>query len=69
MDIRMPSTSGMELYNNIIAKHPEFVGKFIFVIGDTSDQNTRAFLEQNNLSYIAKPFDRETLTKKVNDIL
>jgi DNA-binding response OmpR family regulator len=65
----MPGMSGMELYNNIIAKHPELSGKFIFITGDTSDQTTRAFLEQNNLPYINKPFDRNALIRKVNSLL
>jgi PAS domain S-box-containing protein len=66
MDIRMPGMSGMELYGKITEKHPELADKFIFITGDTSDTTTRAFLEQNKLSYITKPFDRETLLKKVN---
>jgi PAS domain S-box-containing protein len=69
MDIRMPGMSGPELYNNIIVKHPKLSSKCIFLTGDTSDSNTRDFLEQNGLPYITKPFDRETLTQRVNDIL
>ena len=65
-DIRMPGMGGIELYSSIKEKHPGLASKVIFITGDTSDQNTRDFLEQNNLSYISKPFDRETLLKKVN---
>ena len=69
MDVRMPGMSGMELYELIIKTHPQLENQFIFITGDTSDANTRAFLEQNNLSYITKPFDRETLLQKVNALL
>jgi PAS domain S-box-containing protein len=69
VDIRMPGMSGIELFNTIKPKRPELAGRFIFITGDTSDENTRVFLEENELSYINKPFDTETLTKKVNDLL
>jgi PAS domain S-box-containing protein len=69
MDIRMPGLSGMELYNDIKTRRPEIAGRFIFITGDTSDESTRAFLEENKLSYITKPFDRNILVQKVNGIL
>ncbi len=69
MDIRMPGMSGMELYAGVIEKHPELSGKFIFMTGDSSDLTTRAFLEQNRLTYLTKPFDIETLLEKVSAIL
>jgi len=68
-DIRIPGMSGMEVYKLTLEAHPELTGKFIFITGDTSDETTRVFLEQNNLSYISKPFDRETMIKKVNSLL
>jgi CheY-like chemotaxis protein len=69
MDIRMPGMSGMELYARVIDKHPELTGKVIFMTGDSSDLTTRAFLEQNKLTFLTKPFDIETLLKKVNGLL
>jgi PAS domain S-box-containing protein len=69
MDIRMPGMSGMELYAKVMEIHPELKDKFIFITGDTSDTQTRIFLEQNKLSHISKPFDRETLLKKVEGLL
>ncbi len=69
MDIHMPGLSGMELYRQVIDKYPELTNKFIFITGDSSDQNTRAFLRRNNLSYIAKPFEKTELMEKVKEIL
>ena len=69
MDIRMPGMSGIKQYELIIKGYPGLVGKFIFITGDITDTTTKALLDQNNLSYISKPFDQETLTQKVNDIL
>jgi len=69
MDVRMPGMSGMELYARVIDRHPELTGKVIFMTGDSSDVTTRAFLEQNKLTFLAKPFDVETLLQKVNELL
>ncbi len=69
VDIRMPNMGGIEVYNNIKANRPELAGKLIFITGDTSDANTRDFLEKYDLPYITKPFDRETLLKKVNALI
>jgi PAS domain S-box-containing protein len=69
IDIRMPGMSGMELYNDVKLRRPELAGRFIFITGDTSDENTRNFFGKNELSYLTKPFDRNILTQKVNGIL
>ena len=69
MDIRMPGMSGMELYARVIGKHPEFAGKVIFMTGDSSDRTTRTFLDENKLTFLAKPFDIQTLLEKVKGLL
>jgi DNA-binding NarL/FixJ family response regulator len=69
LDSRMPDISGVELYKSIIKKYPKLGDKFVFITGDTSDAETRAFLEHQNLSYIAKTFSREVLEEKVNRVL
>jgi PAS domain S-box-containing protein len=68
MDLRMPGVSGMELYARVIDRHPELTGKVIFMTGDSSDVTTRSFLEQNNLAFLTKPFDVETLLKRVSEL-
>jgi signal transduction histidine kinase/CheY-like chemotaxis protein len=68
-DIRMPGMSGIELYENIKPRRPELAGRFIFITGDVSDNNTRMFLENNRLSYITKPFGSKALVQKVSDVL
>ena len=69
LDMRMPDMSGMELYAKIIEKHPELTRKVIFITGDTSDLDVRDYLNQNDLPYISKPFDRETLIQNVRRLL
>ena len=68
-DIRIPGMSGMEVYKLTLEAHPELTGKFIFITGDTSDETTRVFLEKNKLTYVTKPFDKNNLMKKVQELL
>jgi len=69
MDIRMPGMSGRELYARLDRAGPGIVGRVVVITGDTSDAGTRAFLREHNLPFIAKPFGREQLLEKVNEVL
>lgn len=69
IDIRMPGTGGIELYNEIISKHPDLTGECIFITGNVSDSSLMAFLERNGLEIVTKPFEREDLICKVNAVL
>lgn len=69
MDIRMPGMSGRELYARLNQAGPGIAGRVAVITGDTSDAGTRAFLRENNLPFIAKPFGREQLLEKVNEVL
>jgi hypothetical protein len=42
----------MELHELVIKSHPELEAKFTFITVDTSDSQTKDFLEQNKLSSI-----------------
>ncbi|MBN1369115.1 MAG: response regulator [Dehalococcoidaceae bacterium] len=69
MDIRMPGMSGRELYARLNQAGPGIAGRVAVITGDTSDAGTRAFLREHNLPFIAKPFGREQLLEKVNEVL
>ena len=69
MDIRMPGVSGIDIYNDIKSRRPELAGRFIFITADASDDNTKAFLDRNELPYIVKPFDIKILLKMVEGLL
>jgi CheY-like chemotaxis protein len=68
-DVRMPGMSGKELYSRIIEKTPTLKGRIIFVTGDVMGLDIKAFLDQNNLPYLAKPFDIKLLEEKIADII
>ncbi|TFG45817.1 MAG: response regulator, partial [Dehalococcoidia bacterium] len=69
LDVRMPGISGIELYDRIIQRQPTMKNKVIFVTGDTSSLDVKAYLANHNLLYITKPFDRKTLEDKVITLL
>ena len=69
LDMRMPGMSGKEFYDKIIKIQPEISNKVIFITGDASDANTLMFFKENNLPFIAKPFDNSVLIREINKIL
>ena len=68
-DVRMPGMSGIEMYTRIIEKMPAMKNRIIFITGDVMGADIKNFLTQNNLAYLAKPFDIETLKEKINVVL
>jgi CheY-like chemotaxis protein len=68
-DARMPGMSGTEMYSRILEKTPEMKNKIIFITGDVMGFDIKSFLAQNNLSYLAKPFDIKLLKDKINSII
>ena len=68
-DARMPGMSGIEMYSRIIEKTPEMKNRIIFITGDVMGADIKVFLTQNNLPYLAKPFDIELLKKQIDIII
>jgi PAS domain S-box-containing protein len=68
MDIRMPGTSGIDLYNKIQSECPELIKKLIFITSDNEESAAQRFLVKNQLPFITKPFDREELNAVVQRV-
>jgi CheY-like chemotaxis protein len=68
-DVRMPGMSGIELYSYILEKTPAMKNRIIFNTGDVMGADIKTFLAQNNLPYLAKPFDIKLLREKIADII
>jgi PAS domain S-box-containing protein len=69
LDIRMPGKSGIELYSEITALYPHLSRRIIFITGDISDQGVKEYLEQRDLRWVTKPFDRATLEQRIGEML
>jgi len=66
-DLMMPEMSGMELYAMLAQSLPDQAGRMIFMTGGAFSPDAAAFLQQESLPWIEKPFRpavlRETLQK------
>ena len=69
MDLRMPGSSGMALYGDIIERHPEMNGRIIIITGDALGEDVQTFVERQKLKILPKPFDPVELEQAVNRIL
>jgi PAS domain S-box-containing protein len=69
LDIRLPGMSGITLFEKIQERAANLTDKIIIITGDTSSEDVKYFLKQHRLQSISKPFDRQTLERKINEIL
>ena len=58
-----------DLYAEIKRRWSGSARGIIFITGDISGTSTMRFLKENNLPYVAEPFDQKALTKQVNELL
>jgi CheY-like chemotaxis protein len=68
LDIMMPGMSGWDVFNRIKKKNSEIKVAFMSVL-EISDKRKQVLLDEGLADYIMKPFDKETLLKKVDRIL
>ncbi|UCD13876.1 MAG: response regulator [Thermoplasmatales archaeon] len=68
LDIMMPGMSGWDVFNRIKKKRSDIKVAFMSVL-EISDKRKQVLLDEGLSDYIMKPFDKETLLKKVDDIL
>ncbi len=69
LDLRLPGMSGIEVYREIKENHTKYKNKVIIITGDIADHGTDEFLINNKLTSIRKPFDIDTLVRRVNELL
>ncbi|MBU0650937.1 response regulator, partial [bacterium] len=69
IDIRMPETSGVEVYEWIKQNKREFVQKIVFITGDICDENTNKFLTETGIKCLYKPFDIAELVNLVDSMI
>ena len=68
LDIKLPGMSGIELYKEIQKTDAALVRKIAFITGNIMERDTRQFLQDNNVSYFAKPFEMKQLIKEMDVI-
>lgn len=68
LDIMMPGLSGWDVFNRIKKKNKEVKVAFMSVL-EISDKRKQVLLDEGLADYIMKPFDKDTLLQKVDNIL
>ena len=64
-DMKMPGLDGQHFYKALKRQGHPLMSSFLFVTGDTMGPATQAFLAQNHLPFLSKPFRMEELTEHV----
>jgi CheY-like chemotaxis protein len=67
-DLRMPTTSGEDLYRWLRQHRPELAARFVFSSGDVLAPEVAAFLAEAARPVLPKPFDLRDLTRIVDEI-
>jgi len=68
LDIMMPGMSGWDVFNKINKKSPDIKIAFMSVL-EISDKRKQVLLDEGLVDYIMKPFDKDTLLERVDNIL
>ncbi len=68
LDIMMPGMSGWDVFNRIKKKSPKIKVAFMSVL-EISEKRKQVLLDEGLADYIMKPFDKETLLGRVDNIL
>ncbi|MGK2850705.1 MAG: ATP-binding protein [Candidatus Limnocylindrales bacterium] len=67
-DHQMPGMSGVEVYEAIVARHPELGSRFIMMSGDVLNPALETFISRHDVTILSKPFDLETLDRTVASV-
>jgi len=68
LDIMMPGMSGWDVFNRIKKKSSKVKVAFMSVL-EISDKRKQVLLDEGLADYIMKPFDKEGLLSRVDNIL
>lgn len=68
LDIMMPGMSGWDVFNRIKKKTPEIKIAFMSVL-EISEKRKQVLLDEGLADYIMKPFDKDGLLSRVDNIL
>ena len=60
-DIRLPYVGGRTLFEQVEEKLPHLASRFVFVTGDYTRPESRAFLERTGQPFIGKPYELNEL--------
>ncbi|MEW5806701.1 MAG: response regulator [Acidobacteriota bacterium] len=69
LDLRIPDINGMQFYNTIKERKPDFLNRILICTGDTISAEVKEFLSKVNSIVLNKPFTLSDLKKSIINIL
>jgi DNA-binding NtrC family response regulator len=63
IDLTLPDVSGIDLYRDIVSHQPAYRGNAIFTSGMSISDDLNQIMEEDNTSFLAKPFSMDKLKK------
>jgi CheY-like chemotaxis protein len=64
-DLKMPSMSGIEFYNELCRRRPDLKQAFVLMTGAAADQELENFISGNAVTVLRKPFMMKELRQQV----
>ena len=68
-DVRMPGLDGPALYQALEHRHPELVGRVVFMTGNILTEDTADFFAATGAPCLRKPFATEDLQRVFEQVL
>ncbi len=68
-DVRMPGLDGPALYQALEQRHPELVGRVVFMTGNILTEDTADFFAATGAPCLRKPFATEDLQRVFEQVL
>jgi len=68
-DLRMPGINGMEMYDQLKARHPTVIRRLIFSTGDLVSEEAAAFVRSTECVVLQKPFELAALRAVVDRVI
>ncbi len=68
-DLKMPRMDGIQLLEALRERHPEMVGRIMFVTGDVVGTDAERFLADSGCRWLAKPFRLNELLRLAREVM
>lgn len=65
LDLRMPDTSGDDIFRELVEQDPAHASRVVFLTGDVQSEATQQFIEQSGRPSVMKPFTFDELTRVI----
>ena len=68
-DLKMPGMDGRQLHDALVQLRPELRRRVVILTGNVLEDEMRAWLEENGVAHVAKPFRVRELRKLVRRLI